>query len=232
MTSDVDSFNDPNTLFGRLRSACAEEWEGYCNHVFVRRLGDGTLPQESFRHYLEQDYLFLIYFSRAWALAVYKADTLADMRAAASTLDALLNYEMGLHVQYCAGWGLTAEEMERKSEARANMAYTRYVLERGLAGDVLDLHVALAPCVIGYAVIGKSVAGDPRTRFEGNPYRAWIEMYAGEEFQNVAKGAVRQLDQLAASRVGPGRFASLTMTFRQATSLEIGFWDMGLYLQV
>lgn len=231
MTSDVDSFNDPNTLFGRLRSSCAEEWNGYCNHEFVRRLGDGTLPRESFRHYLEQDYLFLIHFSRAWALAVYKADTLADMRAAASTLDALLNYEMGLHVQYCAGWGLTAEEMERQSEARANMAYTRYVLERGLAGDVLDLHVALAPCVIGYAVIGKNLAGDPRTRFEGNPYRAWIEMYAGEEFQDVAKAAVRQLDQLAASRLGPGRFENLARTFRQATSLEIGFWDMGLHLE-
>jgi len=232
MASDVDSFNDPNTLFGRLRSACADEWDDYCNHEFVRRLGDGTLPQEGFRHYLEQDYLFLIHFSRAWALAVYKADTLADMRAAASTLDALLNYEMGLHVQYCAGWGLTAEEMERQSEARANMAYTRYVLERGLAGDVLDLHVALAPCVIGYAVIGKNLAGDPKTRFEGNPYRDWIEMYAGEEFQNVARAAVRHLDQLAASRLGPGRFESLASTFRQATSLEIGFWDMGLHLQV
>jgi thiaminase (transcriptional activator TenA) len=232
MASDVDSFNDPNTLFGRLRSACADEWDGYCSHEFVRRLGDGTLPRESFRHYLEQDYLFLIHFSRAWALAVYKADTLADMRAAASTLDALLNYEMGLHVQYCAGWGLTAEEMERQSEARANMAYTRYVLERGLAGDILDLHVALAPCVIGYAVIGKNLAGDPKTRFEGNPYRDWIEMYAGEEFQNVAKAAVRHLDQLAASHLGPGRFESLARTFRQATSLEISFWDMGLHMQV
>ena len=112
------------------------------------------------------------------------------------------------------------------------MAYTRYVLERGLAGDVLDLHVALAPCVIGYAVIGRKLAADPTTRFEGNPYRDWIEMYAGEEFQNVARAAVRHLDQLAASRLGPGRFESLASTFRQATSLEIGFWDMGLHLQV
>jgi hypothetical protein len=27
MTSAVDRFDDPNTLFGRLRSACAEEWD-------------------------------------------------------------------------------------------------------------------------------------------------------------------------------------------------------------
>jgi len=231
MTKDIDSFNDPNTLFGRLRSACAGEWAGYCNHEFVQRIGDATLPEQSFRHYLEQDYLFLIHFSRAWALAVYKADTLADMRAAASTLNAIINYEMELHVKYCAGWRLTEQEMELKNEARANMAYTRYVLERGLAGDVLDLHVALAPCVIGYAVIGENLVNDPKTKLEGNPYKDWIEMYSGEEFQNVAKAAVLNLDKLAASRMGAGRFESLVKTFRQATSLEIGFWDMGLNIQ-
>jgi len=153
------------------------------------------------------------------------------MRAAASTLNALLNHEMQLHVKYCAGWGLTEQEMESINEAKANMAYTRYVLERGLAGDVLDLHVALAPCVIGYAVIGNSLATDPTTKLEGNPYKDWIEMYAGEEFQRVARGAVHHLDELAASRMGPGRFESLVKTFRQATSLEIGFWDMGLHIQ-
>ena len=231
MTKEVDNFNDPNTLFGRLRLACADEWAGYCNHEFVQRIGDATLPEQSFRHYLEQDYLFLIHFSRAWALAVYKADTLADMRAAASTLNAIINYEMELHVKYCAGWGLTEQEMELKNEARANMAYTRYVLERGLAGDVLDLHVALAPCVIGYAVIGKNLVNDPKTKLEGNPYKDWIEMYSGEEFQNVAKAAVLNLDKLAASRMGAGRFESLVKTFLQATSLEIGFWDMGLNMQ-
>lgn len=231
MTKDVDNFNDPNTLFGRLRSACADEWAGYCNHEFVQRIGDATLPEQSFRHYLEQDYLFLIHFSRAWALAVYKADTLADMRAAASTLNAIINYEMELHVKYCADWGLTEQEMELKNEARANMAYTRYVLERGLAGDVLDLHVALAPCVIGYAVIGKNLVNDPKTKLEGNPYKDWIEMYSGEEFQNVAKAAVLNLDKLAVSRMGAGRFESLVKTFLQATSLEIGFWDMGLNMQ-
>jgi thiaminase (transcriptional activator TenA) len=128
MAKDVDKFKDPNTLFGRLRSACADEWERYCNHEFVRHIGDGTLPEQCFRHYLEQDYLFLIHFSRAYALAASNAETLADMRAAASTLNAILNYETNLQVKYCSGWGLTEQEMERKNEARANMAYTRYVL--------------------------------------------------------------------------------------------------------
>ena len=231
MAADANHFNDPETLFGRLRSACRDEWADYCGHEFVRRLGDGTLPEQCFRHYLEQDYLFLIHFSRAWALAVYKAETLAEMRAAAESLNAIINHEMELHVKYCAGWGLTEQEMELKSEARANMAYTRYVLERGLAGDVLDLHVALAPCIIGYAAIGSNLSMDSKTKLEGNPYKDWIETYSDEAYQEVARAAVLNLDKLSASRMNAARFESLVKTFRQATSLEIGFWDMGLNLQ-
>lgn len=231
MIQEHDHFNDPNTLFGKLRSACTDEWNAYCNHEFVRRIGDATLPRECFRHYLEQDYLFLIHFARAWALAVYKSETLADMRAASATLNAILNYEMNLHVKYCTGWGLKEEEMERLREAKANMAYTRYVLERGMSGDVLDLHVALAPCTIGYAVIAKNLVSASNTRLEGNPYKDWIEMYAGQTFQDEARAAVHQLDALAACRMGSGRFESLAKTFRQATHLESGFWDMGLKMQ-
>jgi thiaminase/transcriptional activator TenA len=135
MTPKIDPYNDPDSLFGKLRAACATDWAAYCNHEFVRSLGNGTLPQACFRHYLEQDYLFLIHFFRAWALAVYKSDSLADMQAAAATLNTTLNYEMELHVTFCRKWGVGREELEATREARANMAYTRYVLERGLARE-------------------------------------------------------------------------------------------------
>ena len=228
MTTGVDPFGDPATLFGRLCAGCSEAWEAYCGHAFVRGIADGSLPEASFRHYLEQDYLFLTQFARAYALAVYKAERPEHMRAAAATLNALLHEEMALHVRYCRRWGLTEEEMERVPEARANLAYTRYVLERGMAGDALDLHTALAPCVVGYAVIGARLAADPETHREGNPYTDWIDVYAGAAYQEAARAAVRHLDELAADRLSPARFPSLLRIFRQATLLEIDFWEMGL----
>jgi thiaminase/transcriptional activator TenA len=222
-----------DSLFARLKAACAEDWAAYVGHPFVRQLADGSLPEACFRHYLAQDYLFLIHFSRAYALAVFKSEHLDDMRQAAATLDALLNSEMSLHVAYCARWGLGETEMAAVPEAEQNMAYTRFVLERGLSGDLLDLLVALAPCVVGYGEIGARLLGDRATRLEGNPYKEWIEMYGGAEYQQVAAGAVEQLDRVARRRIGEdpagsGRWASLETTFRSATRLEIGFWDMGL----
>ncbi len=219
-----------NTLFDRLKGACADDWRAYVEHRFVRELADGSLPEPCFRHYLGQDYLFLIHFARAYALAVYKADSLADMRAAAATLSAILDEEMSLHLKYCAGWDLTAAEVEALPESAATMAYTRYVLETGLAGDILDLLVALAPCVVGYGEIGGRLAADPATRRDGNRYASWIDMYAADDYQQVAQAAVQQIDRLAESRFTEARFASLAATFRRATRLEAAFWEMGLTL--
>ena len=220
----------PENLFDRLKAACQDDWRAYTGHEFVRQLAAGTLAEASFRHYLGQDYLFLIHFARAYALAAYKTADLAEMRAAVASVDGILNTEMALHIEYCKGWGLDEAAMAALPEAKATMAYTRFVLESGMAGDSLDLYVALAPCVIGYGEIGAGLAADPATEISGNPYTSWIEMHAGVEYQEVAAGAIAQLDRLADQRLTPARFDALARTFRQATQLEADFWQMGLVL--
>lgn len=214
-----------DTLFDRLKASCAADWDAYTRHEFVRQLGAGTLAEAAFRHYLQQDYLFLIHFARAYALAGYKADTLEDLRSAAATMAALVDNEMSLHVAYCADWGLGEAEMAALPEDRPTIAYTRFVLERGMAGDLLDLHTALAPCIVGYAEIGRALA---ESAVPENPYSAWIEMYAGPDYQEVADASVATLDRLMARRGGEGRFEALADTFRKATVLEADFWQMGL----
>src|ERR1700732_2719498 len=134
-------------LFPRLTAAAGPAWAAYTRHEFVRRLARGDLPEAAFRRYLVQDYLFLPHFARAWGLAVYNSDPLAEMRWAQSLVAATLDVEIGLHVEYCRGWGLSEAAMAAEPEALQTIAYTRFVLDRGLAGDRLDLEVALAPCV-------------------------------------------------------------------------------------
>ena len=215
-----------DSLFARLRAAAYPEWKSYIRLEFVWQLGEGTLPEASFKRYLVQDYLFLIHFARAYALAAYKSRKLADIRQAAAGLHTIADTEMRLHVDFCDGWGLTEDDMVAEPEALETMAYTRYVLEAGQAGDLLDLQVALAPCVVGYAEIGSILAGEGK--IEGNPYRAWIEMYASTEYQLAARGQAAQLDKLMADRGGDCRFEQLCKTFSEATRLEAAFWEMGL----
>ena len=215
-------------LFPLLVEAAEEAWQAFTRHQFVLRLAAGDLPEECFRRYLVQDYLFLLHFARAWGLAVYKSDTLPEMRWAQRLVAATLDVEIGLHVDYCRGWGLSATALGAEPDAPATIAYTRFVLDRGSAGDRLDLEVALAPCVVGYAVIAAERMADPRTRLDGNPYREWLEMYAGSDYQRLAREAEEALDDQFARRGGQGRFPSLAANFALATRLEAEFWQMGL----
>lgn len=214
--------------FSDLTAACQDDWRAYIEHDFVRGLGDGALEQDAFRHYLQQDYLFLIHFARAYALAAYKSRTLADLRQAHDGLKAILDVELDLHVGYCREWGISEAALAELPEARATLAYTRYVLDTGNRGDLLDLHVALAPCLVGYGEIANWLNAQAFTlRGAANPYDAWIAMYESEEFQAAMHAEIAWLDARLAE-VSPARFKELTEVFRDATRLEIDFWQMGL----
>ena len=215
-------------LFDRLVAASGETWHSYTRHDFVLRLADGTLPEAAFRHYLIQDYMFLLHFSRAWGLAIYKSDTLAEMRRAQGLVAATLDVEIGLHIDYCRGWGIDVAAMQAAPEAMATTAYTRFVLDRGAAGDRLDLEVALAPCVVGYAEIAAEQMAANTTKLDGTPYKSWLDMYAGAEYQARAAEAKAALDEQFARRGGEGRFPALAASFAAATRLEAEFWQMGL----
>jgi len=213
--------------FDDLKVRSKTSWEAYCKHDFVRQLGAGTLPAEAFRHYLQQDYLFLIHFARAYTLAAYKSATLSDLRRGGEGLKAILDLELSLHIEYCREWGITEEQLAALPESRATLAYTRYVLDTGSRGDLLDLHVALSPCMIGYAEIAAWLVKQPETRLEGNPYKAWLEMYIGEEFQQAAREEMEWVDARLA-RVDAERFEELVTIFDAASRLEADFWQMGL----
>ena len=214
-------------FFDSLKAAASDEWHRYAEHPFTNAMGEGTLPEIAFRHYLVQDYLFLIEFARAYALAVYKAPTLADMREGAAGISAILDVEMDLHVKLCGSWGLSPEDLENSPSEPETLAYTRYVLDTGMRGDLLSLKVALAPCIIGYAEIASRLERMPKGDDTSNPYRVWIAEYAGEVYQDVARAARAHLDRLAARYLTPDRRIELEGIFREASRLEADFWEMG-----
>ena len=141
----------------RFIEESAAQWQAYTEHEFVCRLADGSLPPECFRHYLKQDYLFLHHYARALALGMYKSGSFNEIRALQQSLNAILD-ETLLHVGFCAQWGLAEADLLREPESAACVAYTRYVLDCGMQGTLADLYAALAPCVIGYAEIGRNLA--------------------------------------------------------------------------
>lgn len=215
--------------FPLWRAAAEPHWSVYTRHPFVEMLADGTLPRAAFLHYLVQDYVFLVHFARAWALAITKAETIAEMRQCAATVHGLIVDEMRLHLAVCAAEGIDETALFAAEERTENLAYTRYVLDAGHSGDFLDLLAALAPCVLGYGEIGARLL----PKAASTPYRRWIETYGGPDYQAMCAEVGSLIDGAAARRLGSApkdsaRWAGICARFRTATRLEVGFWDMGL----
>lgn len=223
----MDRLNLNGGLYGRLRQQAGTDWQHYVRHPFVCQLASGQLSPVAFRHYLIQDYLFLIQFARAYALLASKLRHIDHIRSASNSLAAIVA-ELPLHVSYCADWGLSEADMAAQPEAPQTLNYTRYVLDIGHAGDGLDLLVALMPCVAGYAEIGLRLLNDPHTVMAGNPYAAWLRNYSAAEYLRGVQASLDLLEQLADARGAAVRLASLAEIFTTATRLESAFWQMGL----
>lgn len=210
--------------YDALRNACPV-WADYITHDFVQQLADGSLPKACFQHYLQQDYRFLIHFTRAWALAIVKSDSFEQMRAGQAGVNAMLDTEIGLHIEYCKSWGVSEAALNHVPESSACVAYTRYVLDVGMSGTLAELYVSMAPCVMGYAEIGRQLGA--REKVPGNPYQSWIDLYASEDFQVVAEQKRARIDDLCEGALAP-QAEKLQRIFDTATLMEVAFWQMGI----
>jgi len=91
----------------------------------------------------------------------------------------------GANIQYCSEFNITLPQLLRTPESSTTSAYARYILDIGTQGDILELYVAIAACLIGYGEVGlwlqKQVTlGEAKV--EGNIYKRWMEDYGGEDF--------------------------------------------------
>ena len=217
-------------VFKLLKEKNKDNWILYTKHDFLKKLSAGTLKEEKFLNYLIQDYLFLIQFSKAWSLAILKSDNLEEMKIAASTVNDLINFEMELHISLCGNYGISQSDLENADEENQNIAYTRYVLELGYSGDLLDLLSSLAPCVLGYGEIGINYKNsNPKISM----YQKWIDTYSSKEYQDVCKNVSNLIDQAFMLRLGDNfvstyKWKKVNKIFNKATLLEVDFWNMAM----
>ena len=216
-----------NTLYGKLRRDCGADWDAYVNHRFVRALASGTLDRAEFLAWMVQDYLYLISYTRAYALLIYKSDTVARMRSAAVIVHGLLSEEMSLHRQQLAVAGITEADLDRAQESIETLAYGRFVLDRAQTGDALDLVVTLSACLAGYGEIGLRMIADETTLIDGNPYADWIKTYGGDVYCGLVREGLGGMEALAQQYGGAARYPMLLEEFRTAVRLEAAFWDAG-----
>lgn len=216
-------------LSDELRARAAPLWQRVHAHPFVQGMADGSLPVESFRFYMVQDYLFLVEFCRVLALGAAKSDDLETMGRFAELLHATLHTEMALHRAYAARFGIDEAELEAAEPASTTHAYTRHLLHAAEAGTLGELAAALLPCQWGYAEIGQAL-----DRTAPRPHHAlygeWIAAYASPEFGALAEWLRGLVDRLGAQARAAER-ERMARQFLDSSRYELMFWEMALRRQ-
>ncbi|HEY3081286.1 MAG TPA: thiaminase II [Chloroflexota bacterium] len=206
----------------QLRRRADPVWEAQHVHPFVRGIGDGSLDLESFKHWVRQDYVFLIDYCRLFALAVARAPDLGTMTRFADLLHTTLATEMDLHRGYAAEFGIAADELERESASPSTRGYVDFLLRTAALGDYLELVAALTPCMWGFAEIGQRLARGDRPA--DRRYAAWIDMYAAPEFDELSRWCRALLDRIAAD-ASPEARARAEAAFVTSSRHELRFWE-------
>lgn len=182
-------------------------------HRFVRGIGDGTLPLESFQSYVAQDAFFLDSFARAYALALAHSPDRDGMGTFAELITGVLE-ELKLHGSYAEKWDV---RLDGVVPAEATLAYTDFLLSTAVLKGVGETCAAMTPCMRLYAFLGRSLA--EKGYDQDSPYAEWVETYSAPEFEALAATLERLLDRYAE------RSPAVRAAYRRAMRLELAFFE-------
>ena len=112
---------------------------------------------------------------------------------------------------FCLAFGITPAALENTRETPDTTAYGAYLLDIGLQGlsnslcvpldlisillllgDTTKLLMALLACLLGYGEVGlwlkrQALLPNSWVVLENNPYKAWMDDYAGEMYQGAVQ---------------------------------------------
>ena len=188
---------------------------------FLAELAAGTLPAETFRHYIVQDSLYLAEYARALAIAAAKAPNAVGRLEFSDGAKVAVQVEEALHQAFFGQFGVTPEMSAGAEPSPVCLAYTSYLNALAATRSYEELIAGILPCFWVYWEVGCAIR---LLAMADNPYAAWIDTYADPAF-GAATERVRALVDVAAGGAGEGTRTAMARAFRDATRYEWMFWD-------
>jgi len=218
----------PAALFSREAWAQnARLYDTIRSMPFNAELADGSLSEARFKHYMVQDAHYLTGFGRALAIAAAKAPGPDRIVQFAKAAEEAIVVERALHGSFFVQFGVTPEAFAATPLTPACHHYVSYLTATAYAEPYEVVLGALLPCFWIYAEVGRDIHARAKP---ANPYQAWIDTYAGEEFHAAVQGVIAAADE-AAALASPHLRTRMHEAFARATQLEWMFWDSAYRLE-
>ncbi|MFB6072090.1 MAG: thiaminase II [Halobacterium sp.] len=196
-------------------------WAAQYDHPFVTELADGSLDPAAFRHWVEQDYQYLLDYADVFSLAAASADDEATAVRLAETAHRILADELDLHREFAADYDLTPADLEAVEKAPTCQAYTDHLVRVAREGDLPTVAAAVYPCGQGYLDVADHAA-DLAT--DTHRYTPFLEKYTSDAFRETVAWMRDLVDRLADDN--PGARDRMRAAFHRSARLEHDFWEM------
>lgn len=194
---------------------------------FNQELAAGTLSRERFIHYMLQDAHYLIYFGKALAVTGSRAPDPDEMIPLIHSAEECVVVERALHESFFKDFGIDADQAAAAKPSPTCSHYIHYLVSTAHNAPYEISVAALLPCFWIYWQVGEHLLGIAKP---DNPYQAWIDTYADDEFAEGVKKVIEITDRLA-TQTTPAMRTQMMEAFKRASVLEWMFWDSAYRLE-
>ena len=203
----------------RLRARHHDLWQRVVAHPFVEEMGNGTLPEEKFRAYFIQDYVFVRDLVSMVALGVSKAPDLDAAGRLNRFLSGILDPESDLFVRAFGAFGVPEETYALAAPTPTTRAFGDFLLRVGYEGRFEDIAAALYVTEGTYLEWGTRLAADKSPRHE--IYQEWIDIHGPQVLGELVAWTASVVDG-SDSTAGSGRIDEI---FLAALRYEYLFFE-------
>ena len=196
-------------------------YEATLNLPFNQELAAGTLSKDAFTHYVIQDAHYLLAYGRALAICAAKAYDADDVILFTEAAKVAIVVERSLHDGFMQEFGISQADFMDTPLTLACHHYTSYLLASAYADSYPVVLASLLSCFWIYAKVGQDIYDKSAPN---NPYQAWIDTYAGEEFHTTVQKVIDVVDKVA-ERADQDALDKMREAYTYAAKLEWLFWE-------
>ena len=208
----------------RLINATEAIWEQYHSHPFVMGIADGTLPIEKFKYYIIQDYLYLLDYTKVFAVGIAKAKSPEMIKVFAHYIKQITEGEMDIHRGYMPQLGITEKDIAETPAALDNISYTSYMLRIAYEECEAEILAAILACAYSYEVISNKIVERFPQSVKHPVYGEWIKGYSSVEYSKENVELFYYLDKYIEHYTEP-QLQHLVDIFINCSRYEAAFWD-------
>ena len=190
-------------------------------HPFNQELAQGCLKPEAFCHYIIQDAHYLVNYGRALAVCAAKAFDADDIIQFSEAAKLAIVFERDMHNSFFENFHISADDFNNTPLSLACHHYSSFLTATAWSESYPVVLASLLPCFWIYAKVGKAIVEQSE---ENNPYQAWIDTYAGDEFNEAVNQVLETIDRVA-SRCDADTLEKMHQAYRKGAELEWLFWD-------